>query len=124
MRFVWMIILVLIPWVALAKDETLPVIARDLALLREDVGVIKEKMATKEQYQALYNVIQTNVIPELQKVESLDTWKDGHIKAHELLETGKDRSLVFWIGLITFILTAVTIGTNVILVKRNGNHAS
>ncbi len=126
MRLVWMIILMVIPWGALAQDTPLAVIERDLALLRLDVVAMKDQMATKAQYEILHGMIseiKTIVNPKLEKVESLDTWKDGHIKSHELLETGKDRSLVLLIGLITFIFAAITIGTNVVFSRRNGNHA-
>lgn len=127
MKLVWMIILILISGGALAQDTSLAVIERDLELLREDVGEIKDRMVTQAQYRTLHSMIdgiKTDVKPKLEKVESLDTWKDGHVRSHDLVEKEKDRSLAFGIGLVTFIFTAVTIGTQIVMAKRNGNNGN
>ena len=100
MRFIWLIILILIPCTVLAQDTPLAVIERDLALLREYVGELKDQTATKAQYETLRGMIseiKTIVNPKLEKVDSLIAWREGHDKSHELVEKGKDRSIVLWI---------------------------
>ncbi len=127
MRWIWLIALIAISGVAIADDTAtrVAVIEKDVKLLREDVRALRRSSITKAEWKMLcenVDEIKTLVNPKLEKVDILTTWREGHVKIHDMAEKGKDRSIVFWFGLLTIVFAAVTFGKDFIVARRNGNH--
>jgi hypothetical protein len=127
MRLIAILTLIAISGVALADDTAtrVAVIEKDIKLLRDDVQYLKDRSLTRLEYKALYEMvsdIRTRVTPKLSEIDTLAAWKEGHLRSHEVAGADRDRSVVVWIGLVTIFVAAVSIGSNYILAKRNGNH--
>jgi len=126
MRFIVVLLIIVISGVAIADDTAtrVAVIEKDVKLLREDVGEIKNKMVTKSEFELLCETvreIKALVNPKLEKVDGMLTWQDSHIRLHDTTEKNKDRSIFIYFGLFTAIFTAISFGKDFVISKRNGN---